>query len=179
MLMFFAILPVAVAAQNIQHVIYAKHLVKTYRAENVLSFAGNGTSVILAGDGKTGASITVQASAPVTLNGGFTVEKGASLHILSLPAKEAVTAATPATAQNGFRVYPNPAGRSVTIYLSAWEGSTKKELTITDISGKRLLRQNMQPGSTEFDVATLQRGSYWIVISASDGTQQTSRFVLQ
>lgn len=174
-------LTVIVQAQTIQNITYPQSLSKEYRSEKTISMAGNGTSVILTGDGKTGASITLQSSGAVTLNGGFTVQKGATLRVLSGGNEEAVTetAITSKTGKNEFMVYPNPAGNTVTIFLPAWDSKIKKELIVTDLSGRQVKQQPLQPGTTELDVAQWQRGNYIITISGSDHTQQTSKLVLQ
>lgn len=177
------ILPVmlTVQSQTIQNITYPQSLSKEYRSNKAISMAGNGTSVILSGDGKTGASITLQAAGPVTLNGGFTVQKGATLRVLSGGNEEAVTATatTLKTGKNEFMLYPNPAGNTVTIFLPAWDSKIKKELIVTDLSGRQVKQQPLQPGTTELDVSQWQRGNYIITISGSDNTQQTSKLVLQ
>lgn len=176
------VLPIAVTmqAQTIQNITYPQNLSKEYRSDKTISMAGNGTSVILSGDGKTGASITLQASGPVTLNGGFTVQKGATLRVLSAGSEEAVIAAVASkTGKNEFMLYPNPAGNMVTIFLPAWDSKIKKELIVTDLSGRQVKQQSLQPGTTELDVSQWQRGNYIIIISGSDNTQQTSKLMLQ
>lgn len=182
---FFAlaiILPVmiTVQSQTIQNITYPQNLSKAYRFDQTASMAGNGTSVILSGDGKTGASITVQAAGAVTFHGGFTVQPGATLYVLAGGVQKTVpVVATANKIKNNLVLYPNPALNRVTISLSPWNSRIKKELVVTDLSGRQILQQIMQPGITTLDVSHWPRGNFLFTVRASGGTQQTGMLMLQ
>lgn len=179
-LLIIMLFMLTVQAQTIQNISYPLGFSKKYRSDNSFSMAGNGTSVILNGDGKTGASITIQASAPVTLNGGFTVQRGATLYVLAGEAQKTVPVVVTANnIKNNLALYPNPALNRVSISLPPWNSSIKKELVVTDFSGRQVLQQIMQPGTTGLDVSQWPRGNFLFTVRASGGTQQTGRLVLQ
>ena len=68
--------------------------------------------------------------------------------------------------QNTASIYPNPATTSVTISYSYEPGGVA---TITDVSGKAIIRANITAMKQEVDVQSLTDGIYFILIHNKEG----------
>lgn len=169
---------VSVQAQTIRNVTLPVNAKKEYRSATAIDVAGKDAPVVLLGNGQTGASLAITSCNAVTINGGFTMQPGASLNIAAGEcAKAGQYIAQPV--KNELSVYPNPAGDLVTVLVPAWSGKTTKSLIITDLSGKQVRQQNLLPGKTELDVSSLQRGAYLLVITGSGNTKEMRKLILQ
>jgi hypothetical protein len=60
---------------------------------------------------------------------------------------------------DSFKLYPNPANSSITIYSAS---SSIEEIRVFDINGKILLNQKTNANSIELDVSSFQNGVYFI-----------------
>jgi hypothetical protein len=190
----------------IQNVTFPLVFTKHYKAANTIKVAGSGTTVTLTGNGFTGSNITLQAGGVVTINGGFTAQLGSALKVRSGDCDTTITArqATepiPGITDRGitsiinksadelerlskmgkdyFLVYPNPAGKLLTIYVPQNDKAIKKELLITDLMGKVIKKQRVINSRIEMDVSGLPRGGYLVIITGVDNTQQTRKLILQ
>lgn len=84
----------------------------------------------------------------------------------------AITTVQNAAGVTGFgksemKLYPNPAGNSVTVQL---QNIPQAEIIIADVLGKTVLKTKMQAQSKVLDVASLKAGMYFVTIKSSAGT---------
>ncbi len=72
----------------------------------------------------------------------------------------------------GLKVYPNPAENNIHIELDPATGFTKSQITISDISGRQMIRKPVPAGATEMNISTgnLPSGSYILNLASEHGT---------
>jgi hypothetical protein len=190
----------------IQNVTFPLVFNKHYKAANTIKVAGSGTTVTLTGNGVSGSIVTLQAGGVVTINGGFSAQLGSTLKVRSGDCDTTITArptnaplpgiSDPAITsiinrsadelervtkmgKDYFLVYPNPAGKLLTIYVPQTDKKVKQELIITDLMGKRVKQQWIVNNRIDMDVSRLPRGGYLVVVSGGVNRQQTRKLLLQ
>ena len=73
-----------------------------------------------------------------------------------------------------YTIYPNPASEKITINID--NKFTLGSITITDISGKKIIQQKLKSGISEFEISKLMSGLYFINFSI-DGINSTQKFI--
>jgi hypothetical protein len=82
---------------------------------------------------------------------------------------EVVTAVTPLSFGEGqeVRLYPNPATNSINIKVNeALLGGT---LTITDVTGRKMIETKLTTGNTQLSTETFASGVYFVTATAING----------
>jgi aminopeptidase N len=79
--------------------------------------------------------------------------------------------------KNELHIFPNPAKNSVIIEYS--EKNLPAELTLTDLSGRVLLRKTCRSKSTRLDVATLPKGVYMVTMSSHTNQRVSKQLVIE
>lgn len=73
-----------------------------------------------------------------------------------------------------FLAYPNPANQFIQVYTD--EG---KCFTITDLSGRIILKKMLTQYQTDIDVSQLTNGFYFMSVSSKEGERITKKFVVR
>lgn len=76
--------------------------------------------------------------------------------------------------QDGFEVFPNPAAEEFTVSFGAGINGT---LSVCDISGRTILRTNIQGSEKKFSVTNLENGVYFIRAEAN-GESATKKIII-
>lgn len=81
--------------------------------------------------------------------------------------------------ENGSHVclYPNPASERVTLQLQGLTGT--RNLTITDLVGREMLRQSIQKETFTFSVSSWPKGTYFLKVIDYDGTIATRKLMVR
>ena len=85
--------------------------------------------------------------------------------VLKLSPEPSTPTNTPLTTQ--ITLYPNPAHNTIT--LQAPSAGTTLNVTIYDLLGRTLLREEI-PNGSQLNIATLQKGVYFVSAEDGDGT---------
>ena len=85
--------------------------------------------------------------------------------VLKLSPEPSTLTNTPLTAQ--ITLYPNPAHNTIT--LQAPSAGTTLNVTIYDLLGRTLLREEI-PNGSQLNIASLQKGVYFVLAEDGDGT---------
>lgn len=79
-------------------------------------------------------------------------------------------------AKNGFSLYPNPATSSVSVKTTST--AYPLQLTVMDMTGKRLLENKLESETTVLNVNSLQSGLYLVTVEDSFGARSTSKLLI-
>jgi hypothetical protein len=78
---------------------------------------------------------------------------------------------------DSFTVYPNPASGSVNLKL-ANANATGFDVAVIDVLGKTILKSSFQNNTASLDITSLNRGVYFINVTA-DGKQSTKKLIVK
>jgi len=87
------------------------------------------------------------------------------------------TFATQSFGKTNMKMYPNPATSEV--FLQSENMSFPANVTIFDISGKKLLQQNLVAGTTKIATGSLQSGIYLVNVTDNAGANFQSKLTIQ
>ncbi len=90
---------------------------------------------------------------------------------VSVPCKESME-----TLNSEINIYPNPVADKITINID--HKFISGSISITDISGKTLIQQELQSGISEYEISSLTSGLYFINFNI-DGITSTQKFIKQ
>ena len=80
-------------------------------------------------------------------------------------------------AVEGLAIHPNPAGDW--LFLDIADAAALSQVTITDMFGRTVLQQFEVPASPALDISQLPKGTYTLLVRATDGRQAARLFVKQ
>ncbi len=118
-------------------------------------------------------TLTIQSSKPVILGAYFSRSES------KMTIKPGNLGVANINAASTFTVYPNPAKDNITINWDNTNGSKDAELTVTDITGKKVYHTICNTGAAKtINLSNFQKGLYFINIIV-DGASETKKFILQ
>lgn len=85
------------------------------------------------------------------------------------------TLGIPDVAKDIFALYPNPANSYVTVKM---HDAAAAEITITDVTGKTVLKTSLDAAESNIDIAALHSGMYFITLSA-EGKSSTKKLIVK
>jgi|GEM_PF-941229 len=88
-------------------------------------------------------------------------------------------AASRRTSELSLQLHPNPASREVTLSLAGFEGQSDVQVSLRDMTGKALLRRQVQPGAQQvtLPVGHLPRGVFVVRVQGSK-TAKTAKLII-
>ncbi len=73
------------------------------------------------------------------------------------------------------RIYPNPSQQELTIEIL--NGVKPKSITVTDATGKEIMKINSTKPSTQVNISSLSAGLYFVKVQERDGSVTVKKFV--
>ena len=74
-------------------------------------------------------------------------------------------------------IYPNPSQQELTIEIL--NGVKPKSITVTDATGKEVMKLNAPKPNTQVNIALLSAGLYFVKVQEKDGSVTVKKFVKQ